>query len=272
MAPAPLAPPPGVGPMETSAEDRKKFGRPHPYKPQTPAQIAEFASMWFDGAYKNDQIARRYKTVERTISRWRTEFGLPPRDEALRQKGEADSITGAASAAISGLNQAVAITNAMARAGQPQGPAVAGTLVDPKKFDPLQDKEIADMLDDVRSEARIMTAHSDLQHLQRKLMKLTVVAATKVPTRSWEGLTVVIEALQRAVLNARRVEAEIPGSAADPVLLRKEAASQMMKELKSVLTPTEQAALATLVKAGADRLMAKGGDGGASVVSGSVDA
>lgn len=243
-----------------NADDRKKHGRPHPNKPCTPAQIAEFAQLWYDAAYTKEQIARRYKTVERTLTRWRIEFGLPERDNALKHAGHADSITGAASAMINGLTQATTTLNAMtAGSWAPAGSTVTGQVV-PAKFDPLQDKEIAGLLADVQTEARMITAHSDLQTIQRKLMKLAVLSATKVPVRTWEGLAIVVEALQRSILNARRIEADIPNGGADPVLLRKEAAGQMMRELKSVLTPAEQVSLANLVKAGADRLMARGGD------------
>jgi hypothetical protein len=89
-------------------------------------------------------------------------------------------------------------------------------------------------------------------------MRLSVIAASKLPVTSWTGLTVIIESLHRTILNARRIEADIPRGDTDPIQLRKEAAGQMMREMRSVLSPEEQAALATLVKAAADRLMARG--------------
>lgn len=247
-----LAPLPDLG---LSAEDKKKFGHAHPYKPSTPDQVASFGQMWFDSAYTNDQIARHYRTTERTVVRWRTEFGMPPRPEALKQAAAATKIVDSAESVVKGLGRSQAISHVVATQVKSQAQAAP---VDPVRFDPLMDSEVVQALENIRAEARIMTAHSDLQPLQRKLMRLSVLAATKMPTMSWSGLTVMIESLQRTILNSRRIEADIPTGGADPVVLRKEAASALFKEMKSVLTADEQETLARVVKLAADRLMARG--------------
>ena len=68
-----------------------------------------------------------------------------------------------------------------------------------------------------------------------------------------------IESLSRAMLWARKTEASLPKTAADPIALRREAAAQMMRELRSVLNVDEQATLARVMKIGADRLVERHG-------------
>ncbi len=225
----------------------------NPFKPVTPEQIAAFANQWHDPDLTLDIMARRYKTNPRTIQKWRAEFGLPTRPEALKAQAEADRLLGPAQAMIRGVRDAAAMTIAQGQ-DRAQTPQVLG----PEQFNPLADAEIAQALAEIRAEARMITAHSDLRELQRRLMRLSIMIAAKVPIRNWDGLQATIEGLARSLLQAQRIEAEIPSSGADPVLLRKEAAAQMMKELKSVLTPDEQRLLADLVKRGADRLMNRG--------------
>lgn len=263
--PLPMSPAPGLNSVTGPALPRdvgpleKQTGRPHPYKPTTPAQIAEFAARWHDPAQTLDSICAIYKCGERTAQRWRTEFGLLPRDQAIRASLKAHDIMGSASGVVDRVNEVASLTGAMIKAGamNPEIMPVPGAGLPPDRFDPLKDAEIVQALEEIKQEARMMTGHSDLQGLQRKLARLAVIASTKVPVRTWDGLGAVVEGLSRTILYMRRVEAEVPSSAADPVLLRKEAAAQMMREMKSVLTPQEQQALAGLVKTAADRLMAK---------------
>lgn len=263
-----------AGPSEQAgpALARKSNGRPHPYKPLTPMAIAEFAGMWHDKNYTVAQIAKRYRCGERTVQDWRVEFGLPTRPDALKDQAHADTLVGQAVSMVDAVKTAAQVQAAMASApGQPQGTntgLVTGQVMGypplgPDALDPLKDKEIGEAMRDIMSEARIMSAHSDLKALHRKLSRLAVLVAVKAPRHTWDSLLFTVEGLARATLRARQVEAQIPEGEHDPVQLRKEAAGQMMRELKSVLTPAEQQALATLVKAGADRLMAKGGDSAA---------
>jgi hypothetical protein len=234
-----------VGPTAHATPEEKVRGRPHPLKPVTPAQIAEFAALWANPEFTVAQIARTYRAGEQTIRDWRRDFRLPPRPETLARAAKAEAIMGAA----------------MAKADPALNGQVVGTPPDPNLMDPMKDQEIVDALNDLRSEARIMTAHSDLGVLQRKLSRISLLVATKAPLRSWGSLQTAMDAHSRAVLRARQVEASIPRGDADPVMLRKEAAGQLMQELKSVLTPEEQSVLARLVKLGADRLVARGGGG-----------
>lgn len=240
----------------------KVAGRAHPRKPQTGQQIAEFSRLWSDPAYTVEQIARHYQTAERTVMDWRQDFGLLTRKETLAKVAQAQHLLGAAAGVVDAAAEAARVSGRIDAAPQfPQALAgqVLGTPADPHLFDPMKDPEIVEAMNDLRSEARIMTPHSDLTVLQRKLSRFSVLIATKAPLRTWDSLQFTMESLSRALLRARQVEASIPRGEADPVMLRKEAASQMMRELKSVLTPEEQQVLGRLVKAGADRLMAKGG-------------
>lgn len=243
--------PPGPAP--------KSSGKPHPFKPVTQPQIAEFAGLWHDPAFTNEMISARYRTVERTIQRWRVEFGLLPRDQAVRAGLRAHGIMDAAQGVVDRVNEVSALTRTMDQAPV-AGQVMPGVSLD--RLDPFKDPEIVEAMNAILAEARVMTGHSDLQVLQRRLARLAVLATAKVPVRTWDSLATVVESLSRTVLYMRRVEAEVPSTSADPVLLRKEAASQMMREMKSVLAPGEQAELARLVKMAADRLMAKGAQAG----------
>lgn len=279
-SPTPAAPPPppvtsqaspqsGEGVSDPMAKLRRP-GRAHPYKPLTPMAIAEFAGMWHNAAYTITQIAKRYRCGERTVQDWRVEFGLPSRPEALKDQATVNGLAGAAAGMVAAGTEAARITAAMAAA--PGGPAVEGQVfghpnLTAKQMDPLQDEVIAAALREIQSEAMIMTAHSDLKVLHRKLSRLAVLVATRAPRHTWDSLLFTVESLARAALRARQVEAMIPEGENDPVQLRKEAAGQMMQELKSVLTPEEQQVLAKVMKVGVDRLMAKGGDA-ASVTAG----
>jgi len=222
---------------------RRPGRRASPYRPQTPEQKAEFEKLWLDRTYTLEDIGRLYGGVnKRTVEKWATAFRLPPRDMLSK---------GATRTATSVLKETEAVAEAMTRAR-----ATAPAFDDPQS-NPLADPEIAQALAEIEAEALAISPHSNLTSLQRKLSRLAVLIATKAPIRSWPSLQVSIESLSRAMLHARKVEAELPPTGADHALLRKEAAAQMMKELKSVLSVDEQAELARLVKVGADRLMAR---------------
>lgn len=171
-------------------------------------------------------LGRIYNVHSRTVQKWSEALSLGPRS------------------APAGTS-----------APPPDASATASTTGWTGDLNPLADHEIRQALDDIQRVALDMTAHSDLTGLQRKLARLSILVAAKAPIYSWPGLRDAIEGLSRAMLHARRVEARLPETGADPVVLRKEAASQMMRELKSVLNPEEQAVLARVMKAGVDRLM-----------------
>jgi hypothetical protein len=236
----------------------KENGKTHPFKPRTPVEIAAFAALWRDPMWTVPQIARRLRASERVIQNWRVQFGLPPRDQLLKLQAHGATVEGPASQRANAARAASAVTGGMAQAGQApatQPPLVLGSAED--MSNPLADPEIEAAVIDLRSEASIMSPHSDLTPVQRKLTRLSVLLAIKAPISSWPSLQKAIEGLSRALLNARRIEAKIPPGAADPVILRREAAVQLCKEMKSVLNADEQAELARLIKLGADRLMAR---------------
>lgn len=225
-------------------------------KPRTPAQVAEFAGMWSDEKLTVLDIAATYGISRECVSLWRRDFDLPERKVALRDAAKTRGIMGNLARVAADPRTAQSALAAV----------VNGELVDPKvkdAWDPMRDKEIAGAVADILAEARQMTGHSDLTLLSRKVAKLTMVCAAKAPINSWATLQVVMGSLNSTLLNMRRVEAKLPQGQHDPVALRREAATQMLTEMKGVLDPAEQAALAKLVKAAAERLMARGaGSGG----------
>ncbi len=283
--PAPPPPPQQASPkpgedVRDPMASLKRPGRSHPGKPRTPMAIAEFAGMWHNAAYTNAQIAKRYRCGERTITDWRLEFGLPTRPEALKDQATVNGLAASAAGMVAAGTEAAKVTQAMATAPGPaavEGQVFGHPNLTAKQMDPLQDEVIAAALRDIQSEGMIMSTHSDLKALHRKLARLAVLVATRAPRHTWDSLLFTVESLARAALRARQVEAMIPEGENDPVQLRKEAAGQMMQELKSVLTPEEQQVLARVMKAGVDRLMAKGGDAaqvtaGIDVVAGGSEA
>jgi hypothetical protein len=231
----------------------KRKGIVHPYKPVTPEQISAFAQMWHDAGYTVPQIAKRFHAAESSIGRWAREFGLRERDEVFRDQARANSVLSSAAEVVGAAKETAAVTRAMAMA--PAASAVGEVVPPENKWDPLKDREIAQGLEEIREQAKIMTAHSDLTSLQRQLAKFSVLIATKMPVYTWQTLQMTVDGLARAILWNRRVEAEIPAGQADPILLRKEAAAQLMKELKSALGPEDQAKLAEIMKRGVDKMM-----------------
>lgn len=219
----------------------RRNGLPHPLKPHTPAQKARFAAIWGNLDTPVTEIAARYRASERTVQNWRVELSLPPRDQLLAQRRQRPGAAGAA--------------GTLAAPGEPL-PADQD-----RAFDPLADAEIAAMLAEVLDEARKIGPASDLTPLNRKLLRLSVLVVAKNPMQTWDGLGERLAALNRAVLSMRRAEAKMPAPKVDQTQLRRDAASQLMRELKSVLSPQEQSELARLVKLGAARLMAGQGLG-----------
>lgn len=248
----------------------KRVGKPHPWKPVTPDQIKEFADLWHSPDVTITKIAAKYRASERTIQKWRTEYGFRKKDLATKLGAEALAVADGAQAIVEDMSDTAKIgqacLGAQAReiAARAQAiedgkmPVVNGVILDPRTFknwNPLTDEEVSKLLAEIGEEARAVTGHSDLSGLQRKLSRLSVIVATKMPVQTWETLQSMLEALSRNILWARKVEADMPPSPHDPILLRQEAGRQMMKELKSVLSAEDQAALAIIMKRGADKLL-----------------
>lgn len=228
---------PAVGPAAQKPEVRTiptGAGR----RPKTNAEIAEFADNWLNPAFTVRQVADAYGVAAlSTIRAWRVAFGLPEHPLPVK-----DAVDG----------QLMPFANQLLN-------------------EPHKDPEIMEAVRDVLAEARMMTSHSDAQVLQRKLTRITVIAAAKMPLRSWEGVVATFDSLSKSTLHMRRVEAEIPRGDVDPVALRQEAASILFKEMKSVLTDEEQGILADVVQKASDRLMARGGDHASVTASVEVD-
>ena len=208
--------------------------RTSPNRPETPEQIAAFAKLWLDRTYTLEEIGRLYGVNKRTLQKWNSWLGLPPRDQPEDHELADEAVIGAIT-----LSREMAPNRSAAR----------------ELSNPTDDPEIARALEEIKDAARAITLHSDLASIHRKLSQLAVLVAAKAPAQSWVGLQVCIESLMRAILNARKVEARLPFPEADQVQLRKEAAAQLFREMRSVLSDGEQAELARLVKLGADRLM-----------------
>ena len=272
---------PKIGPADPANIPCVKLrGMTHPWKPRTPAQIAEFAAHWHNTDLSIPSIAKRYKASTRSIHKWRIEMGLQRRD-VLRELGtQAATVAEAAGRVVADMAESAKVSERMLQAqavlgielglkaaatsaAAARGELVAladGTLIDPqvvRNWNPLKDEEIAALVDEVHREARQITQHSDLTALQRKLAKVSILVSTKMPVYTWESLQTILDGLSRTVLWARKVEADIPQSGADPVLLRQEAGRQLFRELRDVLSKEDQEALAVIVKRGADAIMAR---------------
>lgn len=234
----------------------KITGRTHPYKPRTPAQIEEFSALWLDVAVPLADIARRYQAGERTVQIWRREFSLPRRDDLARGQGSAQMPPSPGVAPWPEPGSLTPVKTMASAAPRPPGAASGGEVVPKRPTDPLDVPEIAALLAEIRDEARKMTAVSALRPLRRKVSKLAALASASTP-HNWATLHAMAQEQARALLWAEHCEAKLPDVEADAQQTRKDAASQLMKELKSVLTPEEQAILARVVKAGADRLIAR---------------
>jgi hypothetical protein len=176
-------------------------------KPVTPGQIAEFMARWHDAAFTLTQIAQHYRCAERTVQDWRKDFGLRTRPEALREAAKAKSALGAAGVSIAA--KSVTALTVPAQGTMVEGQTL-GTRTDLDEMDPLKDPEIVQALREIEAEARQITSHSDLTPIQRRLTRLSILVASKAPIRSWGSMQEVAESLSRALLHARRVEAEIP--------------------------------------------------------------
>jgi len=228
----------------------KKNGLVSPFKPQTPEQIAAFVRLWHDPTLTNPEIAKRYHVARKSITTWSKEFGLMDRIEAIRTKA---GLAGA-------LGEVADVSRAMLRAqgNPPQASAVTGTLMPPgfdKRWDPMQDQDIALGFTEVMEEAKKMTAHSAIRPLRRKVLRLALVIAMKSPAYTYQTAGVTLETMASALLAVERVEGDLPQGGADPMTLRREAGTQLMNELKSVLNHEDQQTLARLITVGAAKLM-----------------
>lgn len=261
---------PKIGPVpapQDASPCLKTNGLTHPWKPRTPAQIAEFVALWHNPDRTVDQIGKRYKVAGRTVQKWRVEFGLQRRDQAQDLGAQGVKVGEAASQIVADMAESARLSQTIIKAAAAQALTSnagdkAGSIIDPediKTWNPMADPEVLALVEEIRREAKLITQHSDLSALQRKLVKTSILIATKMPVYTWESLNSIMDSLSRALLWTRKVEADLPQSKADPVLLRQEAGRQLMHELREVLDPAEQQALATLVMTGANRIMAKKG-------------
>ena len=249
--PAPPFPMSPGGPVQPAPHRHVRAnGKANPYRPETPEQIASFAHMWHDPAYTLAMMSRRYGGCHpRTIQKWATAFDFPPRDG-----GQGAPKPDAVGNTMNAAHGAEAVTRAKAQAAEAPATQARPESGD-DRWNPLADPEIKSAVDEIKRETLPLSSHSDIQGLQRKLLRLNLLVATKTPMRSWESLKITAEGLTRLLLNTRRIEAGIPRGDVDQVQLRKDAASAMMHELKSVLSPEEQEVLARVMIAGAERLM-----------------
>lgn len=237
-------------------------GKANPYKPTTPEEKAIFLRQWRNPAYTLKVMGRRYHCCARTIQKWAEGFGFGPRDEA-----EHATLAGSIDHVAATLKDAAALAQAVAWVPQASNALEQPEVQADVRFNPLADPEIKAAMEDIQREALMMTTHSDLAPVQRKLARLSLMLASKAPAQSWPSLQDAMEALGRVFLHARKVEAQLPEMGADPVILRKEAAAQLFKELKGVLSVEEQGEMARLMKLGVDRMMGQRQPGASDALS-----
>lgn len=208
-------------------------------KPRTEREIAEFRALWHNENFPVTQLMAKYKASRSTVQRWSRGFGLTDRT------------------ALKGM---VPSAKAFVRTMEQAGTAVieAQQIVDAQAQDgilyPRQDEEIAEGLAELKVLAKRAAKGSpaDLAAFHRQALSLIGLFVAKSPIHTWDGGAAIADTLCRAIAMARKVEAAMPKEAIDPQMLRREAATQMMRELRSVLSPEKQEALAVLIKEGAD--------------------
>ena len=224
------------------------------YHPDTPEKIAAFIRLWHDPEYTVLALSKRYRVTVSTVAHWRKRFGLQAKSKA---EALGDSVVNSLveTARASKVMAEVAVSSA-ARTVEAQ--VLAGTASGARDlYNPMTDPEIAQIIAEMGRMSREVTPHSDLAAMCRLNLKLLTLATTKLPHNSWSTMILHFEAQLNMMLRVRKIEAELPEGAGDPGALRREAANEMIAEIKSVLSEDEQKTMAGLIAEAATRLRAK---------------
>jgi hypothetical protein len=237
------------------AEDPVKLsGHTHPWKPTTPAQIAEFKALWENLTIPLAAIAKRYKAGERTVQVWRKQFGLLGRDELARAREHGGSpkpasATAFPEAAPSGLA-------GLAPPPQPEPPADCDVLKRPD--DPMDEPEIAALMAKVTEATHKMSTSSELRTLRRNWAKVASLLATSMP-HTKASLYALAQEQARSLLWAEHCEMKLPKGETGDAELRREVATKLVREVKAALSPEDNEIMATLMKRVADFHLARQG-------------
>lgn len=149
----------------------------------------------------------------------------------------------------------------MAKPGNGESPKRPG--------DPLEIPEIAALLGEIREDALKITATSELRTLRRRWSKLAALTTTSMP-HSWTSLHALAQEQSRALVWTEQCESKMPRPNIDDQKLRIAGACQFVQEIKSALSPEDNAVFATPCKRGADVWMARQGTNGASGLANSL--
>ncbi|MFH2203109.1 MAG: hypothetical protein ABIJ96_08355 [Elusimicrobiota bacterium] len=200
-------------------------------------------------------IAALYGVTTRQIRRWRESLGLTDRNVIRNLEPGAASMVRQAEATGKTVEE-IARDAIQRRYGGEGGQGTAGPMP-MEAHGPLQNEEIKAAMEVFRQRAAEIDSTSDLYVLQRAALKVYALVVALNPKRTWSGDADAMKAVVKTTAWTRKLEAGLPSGPKDEQALRKEAATQLMRELKEALDPADQEVLAVLVKKGADKIMAQ---------------
>jgi hypothetical protein len=125
-----------------------------------------------------------------------------------------------------------------------------------ERWDPMKCPAIAAAQDEIVAMIMEMTVSSPVRPLTRRAARLAALVAAKAPVASWPAAFAMGESLFRMFMAMEKSEAKLPRDVGDMTAFKRQVAAQMMCELKAVMSPEEQEALAKLVTEGGRRIMA----------------
>lgn len=196
-----------------------------------PISDQAFIDLWSQPGLSAAAIAAQLGIGVRAVNKRAAGLGLPPKGQRAGRLGR-----------LSGQ-----LMRAMGTGGGEQSDEVPPWMADP---------ELRPLFDELWEGYRVARTAQDVARLRPLLLRLHGMTAVRFPT-ALDLLQVLADAT-KLVLTTQKVEAELP-AANDPVVLRQQAARQLMMEIGSVLDHDEQDELARMLKVATDRLMAQRG-------------
>lgn len=196
-----------------------------------PISDEAFIELWAQPGLSVAAIAAQLGIGVRAVNKRANGLGLPPKGQRVGRLGR-----------LSGQ-----LMRAVGAAGEEPGEEVPPWMADP---------ELRPLFDELWEGLRMARTAQDLARLRPLQLRIHGMTALRFPW-ALDLLQVLAEAT-KLVLTTQKVEAELP-AANDPVVLRQQAAQQLMREIGSVLGPDEQDELARMLRVATDRLMARRG-------------
>lgn len=194
-----------------------------------PISDQAFIDLWAQPGLSVAAIAAQLGIGVRAVNKRANSLGLPAKGQRAGRLGR-----------LSGQ-----LMRAMGAGGGERAEVVPPWMADP---------ELRPLFDELWEGLRTARTAQDMARLRPLLLRLHAMTALRFPV-ALDLLQVLAEAT-KLVLTTQKVEAELP-AASDPVVLRQQAARQLMMEVGSVLNHDEQDELARMLKVAADRLVAR---------------